>query len=113
MGFENRADAERFLSEWKERVPKFGLELHRDKTARLNSGAVYPKNRKRRGQGKRETFDFPGFAQMRAKTRKPVGSSSRGRKWLKSVVQGYFNYHAASGNRDNLNGFRAQAIRRW
>src|SRR5215510_5523527 len=32
VGFENRADAERFLQEWKERLQKFGLELHPDKT---------------------------------------------------------------------------------
>ena len=31
-GFEHRADAERFLQEWKERLQKFGLELHPDKT---------------------------------------------------------------------------------
>ena len=32
-GFENRADAERFLQEWKDRLQKFGLELPPDKTA--------------------------------------------------------------------------------
>src|SRR5688572_6502439 len=33
--------------------------------------------------------------------------------WLKSVVQGYFNYHAVPGNMDSLNSFRAQVIWRW
>src|SRR5262245_27441375 len=33
--------------------------------------------------------------------------------WLRSVVRGYFNYHAVPGNMDSLNSFRAQVIRRW
>jgi transposase len=37
-GFENGADAERFLSEWKERMQKFGLELHPDKTRLIEFG---------------------------------------------------------------------------
>src|SRR6476620_7282950 len=32
VGFENRAEAERFLEEFRERLAKFGLELHPDKT---------------------------------------------------------------------------------
>jgi hypothetical protein len=34
-------------------------------------------------------------------------------KWLKSVVQVYFNYHAVPGNMDRLNSLRAQLIWRW
>jgi hypothetical protein len=34
-------------------------------------------------------------------------------KWLKSVVQGYFNYHAVPGNLASLRSFRLQVIRRW
>jgi hypothetical protein len=34
-------------------------------------------------------------------------------QWLRSVVQGYFNYHAVPGNMDSLNSFRAQVIWRW
>ena len=34
-------------------------------------------------------------------------------KWLRSVVQGYFNYHAVPGNLANLRSFRMQVIRRW
>ena len=43
MGFEQRADAARFLQEWKERLRKFGLELHPDKTRLIESGASQPK----------------------------------------------------------------------
>jgi RNA-directed DNA polymerase len=34
-------------------------------------------------------------------------------KWLRSVVQGYFNYHAVPGNLASLRSFRLQVIRRW
>jgi RNA-directed DNA polymerase len=57
-GFENRADAERFLSEWKERMQKFGLELHPDKTRLIEFGRHASENRKRRGEDKPDTFDF-------------------------------------------------------
>ncbi len=34
-------------------------------------------------------------------------------KWLKSVVQGYFNYHAVPGNIDCLYVFRCRVTRLW
>ncbi|HET9365997.1 MAG TPA: hypothetical protein VFP71_13390, partial [Candidatus Angelobacter sp.] len=34
-------------------------------------------------------------------------------RWLKSVVQGYFNYHAVPGNIDRLMGFRERLSRHW
>ena len=34
-------------------------------------------------------------------------------KWLRSVVQGYFNYHAVPGNIDSLQSFRAQVVWHW
>ncbi|HWO30305.1 MAG TPA: reverse transcriptase domain-containing protein, partial [Candidatus Acidoferrum sp.] len=121
LGFENRDDAERFLQEWKERLNKFGLELHPDKTRLIEFGRHAATNRKRRGEGKPGTFDFLGFTHICGKTRKtgrftvtrktirkrlaaklkqlkeelrqrwhePVPAVG---KWLKSVVQGYFNY---------------------
>jgi group II intron reverse transcriptase/maturase len=38
VGFESRAEAERFLEEFRERLAKFGLELHADKTRLIESG---------------------------------------------------------------------------
>ena len=38
LGFQHRADAERFLGEFKERLAKFGLELHPDKTRLIEFG---------------------------------------------------------------------------
>src|SRR5215471_11667378 len=33
--------------------------------------------------------------------------------WLKSVVQGYFNYHAVPGNLDSLGMFRERVLSSW
>ena len=38
VGFENRAEAERFLEEFRERLAKFGLELHPEKTRLIRFG---------------------------------------------------------------------------
>ena len=141
-GFEHRTDAERFLEEWKDRLQKFGLELHPDKTRLIEFGRHAAEHRKQRGEGKPEVFDFLGFTHMCGKTRKTgrfivkrktiqkrlsaklseVKRELRRRwqvpvvevgAWLRSVVQGYFNYHAVPGNMDSLNSFRAQLIWRW
>jgi RNA-directed DNA polymerase len=141
-GFEQRADAERFLKEWKERLQKFGLELHPDKTRLIEFGRHAAEERKRRGESKPEVFNFLGFTHICGTTRKtgrfivkrktipkrlsaklgelkgelrrrwhqPVAEVGA---WLKTVVQGYFNYHAVPGNVDSLNSFRAQVIWRW
>ena len=142
MGFEHRVDAERFLHEWQDRLQKFGLKLHPNKTRLIEFGRNAAENRKRRGEAKPEVFNFLGFTHICGKTRKtgrfivkrktiqqrlsaklselkrelrrrwhqPVTAVG---KWLRSVVQGYFNYHAVPGNMDSLNSFRAQVIWRW
>ena len=61
MGFEHREDAERFLREFGERLAKFGLELHPNKTRLIEFGRYAERNRYQRGEGKPETFDFLGF----------------------------------------------------
>jgi RNA-directed DNA polymerase len=50
------------LGNLRERLGKFGLELHPDKTRRIEFGRFAEQNRKRRGEGKPETFDFLGFS---------------------------------------------------
>ena len=37
-GFQHRADAERFLKEFQERLAKFGLEIHPEKTRLIAFG---------------------------------------------------------------------------
>ena len=69
VGFQSKADAEQFLAELAERFRKFGLELHPDKTRLLEFGPFAARNRKRRGEGKPETFDFLGFTHICGKKR--------------------------------------------
>jgi hypothetical protein len=49
------------LAEFRERLAKFGLELHADKTRLIEFGRFAARDRQRRGEGKPETFTFLGF----------------------------------------------------
>src|SRR5437867_7935806 len=60
VGFEHRAEAERFLAELRERFARFGLELHPDKTRLIEFGRFADRDRRQRGGGKPETFNFLG-----------------------------------------------------
>jgi RNA-directed DNA polymerase len=141
LGFQAQAEADRFREDLQKRLAKFGLELHPDKTRRIEFGRYAELNRKRRGEGKPETFDFLGFTHISGKNRKgyftvkrrTVAKRLRGKlqeiklqlrrrrhepvaqtgEWLRSVVQGYFNYHAVPGNLDSLGVFRTRLIRLW
>ena len=61
LGFQHRSDAQSFQKEPGKRMAKFGLELHDDKTRLIEFGRFAAENRKSRGEGKPETFDFLGF----------------------------------------------------
>jgi RNA-directed DNA polymerase len=64
VGFQHRADAERFLAELRERFATFGLELHPEKTRLLEFGPYAAERRRQAGKGKPETFDFLGFTHI-------------------------------------------------
>jgi len=68
VGFQNRADAERFQKEFRKRLAKFGLELHAEKTRLIEFGRFAAANRKQRGAGKPETFMFLGFTHFCGRT---------------------------------------------
>jgi len=61
LGFQYRKEAEKFLEQLRERLRKFGLELHPDKTRLIEFGRYAAERRKKRGEGKPETFNFLGF----------------------------------------------------
>src|SRR6202011_5554485 len=69
VGFQYQTDADHFLENLRERLGKFGLELHPDKTRRIEFGRFAQQNRERRGEGKPETFDFLGFTHISGKNR--------------------------------------------
>jgi RNA-directed DNA polymerase len=142
MGFQHQSDAQMFQRELVERLTKFGLELHQDKTRLIEFGRFAATNRKERGAGKPENFDFLGFTHICARKRKSGGFTvhrktigkrlrekikdvretlirNRHRtvaeqgRWLQRVVQGYFNYYAVPGNRRALEAFRTQIGHAW
>ncbi len=59
VGFQYQTDADRFLENLRERLGKFGLELHPDKTRRIEFGRFAEQNRKNveeKASRKRSTF---------------------------------------------------------
>ena len=61
VGFEHRAEAERFQEALKERMSKFDLRLQSDKTRLIEFGRFAATNREKREEGKPETFNFLGI----------------------------------------------------
>lgn len=134
VGFEHKRDADAFLAELRERVAKFGLELHPDKTRIVEFGRFAASNRARRGEAKPETFDFLGFTHICAKTRNgrftvrrqtmkkrlraklsEVKTELRRRMtkpipeqaaYLRSVLTGHARYYGVPGNGTALRMFR-------
>jgi group II intron reverse transcriptase/maturase len=141
VGFESRKEAERFLSEFQERLAKFGLKLHPEKTRLIEFGRFARANRRKRGEGKPESFTFLGFTHR-------CGTNSRGNftiwrqtarkrleaklqqvkqtlrermhepvpvvgEWLGRVLTGFYQYHAVPGNWASLYRFRERLGRYW
>src|SRR6266404_5199687 len=141
VGFESRAEAERFLKEFRERLAKFGLELHAEKTRLIEFGRYAAPNREKRGEGTPETFTFMGFTHFCGKRRngafivwritakKRMVAKLRAIKmelsyrrhdpialvgaWLRKVTSGYYQYHAIPGNLHQLASFRHRLGRLW
>ena len=141
VGFEFKDEAERFWAELKERMEKFQLELHPDKTRLFEFGRHAAANRKRLGLGKPETFDFLGFKHICGKTKRGrflvlrqtvrkrmqakllhVKIELRRRMhdpvpevgaWLKSVVGGHFRYFGVPGNGHSMAHFRFTVSNLW
>lgn len=141
VGFQYGADADRFVQDLRERMRRFSLELHAEKTRTIEFGRFAASNRAERGQGKPETFDFLGFTHICAKTkagrfllqRRTIAKRTRVKlhevsehlrrrrhtpipeqgSWLRSVVPGYFAYHAVPTNSDRLGAFRYEVARAW
>jgi RNA-directed DNA polymerase len=142
LGFQIKSDAERFWAELRERFQKFQLELHPGKTRLLEFGPYAAADRKRRGEGKPETFNFLGFTHICGRKRSngmftvlrqtirkrlqaklgEVKTELRRRmhdpipklgQWLRSVVNGHFRYYGVPMNTPALATFRFQGGRLW
>ena len=64
LGFKYREEAERFLKELQERVAKFGLELHPEKTRLIEFGRYATERRGKRREGKPRPYNFLGFTHI-------------------------------------------------
>jgi RNA-directed DNA polymerase len=141
LGFQYKSDAERFWEELAQRLRKFRLELHPDKTRLVEFGCYAAVNRRRRGQGKPETFAFLGFTHICGKTRSgrftvlrqtirqrlqaklgEVKTELKRRlhdpipevgKWLGAVVRGHMQYYGVPMNMPALFLFRSQVGWLW
>jgi RNA-directed DNA polymerase len=141
VGFEHQSDAEQFHKELVERFAKFKLKLHPEKTRVIEFGRLAVNNRKRRGQGKPETFNFLGFTHICGQTRKgrytvvrrTMSKRKRAKlkeikmelhqrmhfpvpevgRWLRSVVAGHNRYYGVPTNLGSLSVFRFHVGRAW
>ena len=141
VGFQHESDARLFRDEMRERLGKFALSLHPEKTRLIEFGRFAAERRKRRGLGKPETFNFLGFTFICGKTRagkfqikrKTRADRMRAKlreikvvlrrcmhrpipeqgKWLGRVVRGYFNYHAVPTNGHALGVFLHHVTDLW
>ena len=141
FGFQYKPDALMFLGEMKKILSRFNLELNVEKTRLIEFGRFAAENRKRRGDGKPETFDFLGFTHICDKTRtgkfivlrqtkrkrmcsklKEIKVELRRRmhdpvcevgSWLRSVLLGHYQYYGVPRNIASMNSFRYQVIWLW
>jgi RNA-directed DNA polymerase len=142
VGFQSKAEADQFRAELTERMKKFNLELHPEKTRLLEFGPFAINDRQRRGEGKPETFNFLGFTHICVKKRSngmytvlrqtirkrlqtklnEVKAELQRRmhepipevgRWLQAVVRGHIRYYGVPMNQNALWLFRFQVGRLW
>ena len=141
VGFEHRAEAERFKEELAERLKEFNLELQGEKTRLIEFGRYAAEDRARRGEGKPGTFNFLGFTHMCGRTRKGqfcvLRQTMKKRmqaklinlriemkrrmhqpvpeqsQWLRSVVMGHYQYYGVPRNLPAMKAFRKEVVRLW
>ena len=132
---------QRFLAELRERFAKFGLGLHPEKTRLIEFGRHADKDRRARGEGKPESFNFLGFTHLCGKNRKgyfTVMRQTMRKRWqakiqtvrtelrrrlhdpipkvgtyLRAVVTGHARYYGVPTNSRALGAFRLATARVW
>lgn len=139
--FQYRDDATRFTAALKQRLEKFALQLHPEKTRLIEFGRYAVQNRRKRGQGKPETFNFLGFTHICGRNRnggylvrrhtiakrfrRKVGEVKQEMRrrmhanvketgaWLRSVIIGHQNYYAVPTNLKRVKAFRDCIVKEW
>jgi RNA-directed DNA polymerase len=141
MGFQSAQDARGLLADLRERMAKFQLALHEEKTRLIEFGRLPALEHKRRGQRRPETFAFLGFTHYCGWTRdgrfvvkrktqsrrltaklKSLREEARRRmhvavsdqhQWLSQVLRGHYAYYGLSSNFRSLNAFYLNVRRIW
>ncbi|MCZ6672415.1 MAG: group II intron reverse transcriptase/maturase [Verrucomicrobia bacterium] len=142
IAFQYPEDGKHLKRALEQRLGKFGLALHREKTKLIEFGRFAIEDRRKRRAGKPETFTFLGFThscgsrkkdgkfmlrrktnkeKLRKKVKEIVQQAMKKRfervkdqaRWLRSVIVGHFNYYGVPGNRQALDAFRTQVCRAW
>ncbi len=142
VGFQYEDDATRFREALRDRLGKFSLELHPEKTRLIRFGRFARRDCVRfDGKSKPGTFNFLGFTHycgVNQKGKFMVGRITQRKRftaklhevkaelrermhqpiveqrdWLASVIRRYFGYHAIPGNWETLGSFRTQCTRLW
>ncbi len=131
--FQYRQDAQQFLCDLEQRLGKFALELHPDKTRTIEFGRFAWQDRSVHGESRPETFDFLGFTHYCRQTRN--GKFGLGRKpitkrvnrtlsrikaelrrrmhhdiydvarWLGQVIRGWLGYYGVPTSCASLSSF--------
>ncbi len=139
--FQHEQDARAMHTALAERLAKFSLELHPEKTRLLRFGRFAQRDSVLDGRKRPETFDFLGFTHICA--RDPDGKfrlvrrTSRRKRiaklaalkeeierrkhhrvveqhaWLNQVLRGHYNYYGVPGNFRALASFRHQVRYSW
>ncbi len=138
VAFQMKGDARLFLAQLEYRLGRFGLQLQTDKSRLIEFGRFAADNRKARGEGKPETFDFLGFKHICSKThnnrfkvlRKTIGKrlSKKIQEYKRKIrvminspfediidkinrsLRGYYNYFAVPDNLKRLSSLRYYVI---
>jgi len=141
VGFESAADARQMLADLKERLTKFGLTLHEDKTRLIEFGRLPALARRQRGRRRPGTFAFLGFThycgwtrdgrfivkrktQSKRLTRKLKALRQEAwrhmhsplaeqHRWLSSVLRGHYGYYGVPHNYPALSAFHQEVRRIW
>jgi group II intron reverse transcriptase/maturase len=138
--FQYKDDAASFLEAITERFATFGLELEPSKTRLLEFGRFAEENRKARGEGKPETFDFLGFTHYCSKSRKTgkfrmkrktarkkfCSKVNETKRWIKQnrhlrlidligglnlKLRGHYQYYGVTDNFESIENFSYEARR--
>jgi RNA-directed DNA polymerase len=141
MGFQREQDARAMRTEMSERLAKFGLELHPEKTRVIQFGRFAREDRQRQGLSKPETFDFLGFThiasidragrfQLKRRTSRKKRRAKLARlrdevrrrrhdpvpeqhAWISSVLRGHDRYYAVPTNMRALAQFHRAVETLW